>query len=134
MLAERITAQELRPIHVLLLEDTSFVREGLHSLLRPYRDLQLVGVTADPGEALRIAARMPPDLLVVNLRDDSGLTRTVRELRTRLSSVPMLVLVETSDPGIARALRMAGADEVLFSFARPAAIIGTLRQMVATVS
>lgn len=131
MLAERIIASESRALRILLLEDASFVREGLQSIFRPYRDLELVGMTSDLGEALRTAARMPPDLVAVNLRDDSGLTRIVRELRARLPSVPLLVLVETSDPGIARALRMAGADELLFSFARPTAIIGTLRKLVA---
>ena len=55
----------------------------------------------------------------------------MRELRARLPSVPLLVLVETTDPGIARALRMAGADELLFSFARPAAIVGALRKLAA---
>ena len=65
-----------RPVRLLLVDDHQVVLEGLVSMLASERDrVSIVGATTEPGEALRLAADLEPDvvLLDVRLKGASGL-------------------------------------------------------------
>ena len=55
------------PIRVVLVDDHSIVREGLRLILSSDADLQVVGQAADGQEALEVARRLNPDILLLDV-------------------------------------------------------------------
>lgn len=55
------------PIHILLVDDHSVVRDGLCALLATQPDLHVAGSFADCREALAFASASPPDVAVLDI-------------------------------------------------------------------
>jgi DNA-binding NarL/FixJ family response regulator len=56
------------PIRVLLVHDQPLFREGVHTLLSLQPDLEVVGEAGNGEEALRLAARLRPDVVLMDLQ------------------------------------------------------------------
>ena len=56
------------PIRVLLVDDQDLYREGLRTLLSTQPDLEVVGEAGNGEEALRLAAALQPDVVLMDLR------------------------------------------------------------------
>jgi DNA-binding NarL/FixJ family response regulator len=56
------------PIRVLLVDDQPLFREGVHTLLSLQPDLEVVGEAGNGEEALRLAARLRPDVILMDLQ------------------------------------------------------------------
>lgn len=54
-------------IRVLLADDHPLVRSGLMSLLEPLREFQIVGEAGDGREAVALAKKLKPDVVVIDL-------------------------------------------------------------------
>ena len=85
------------PIRVMLVDDHSIVRAGLKALLRTVPDIEVVAEAAGGEDALVVARRVRPDVIVMDLDmprgDGASATRAITE------SVPdALVLVLTMYP------------------------------------
>jgi DNA-binding NarL/FixJ family response regulator len=69
-------------IRILLVDDQTLFREGLHTLLAMQPDLQVVGEAGDGEEAVRETARLRPDVVLMDLRlpllDGVAATRRLR--------------------------------------------------------
>jgi two-component system response regulator NreC len=52
---------------IVLAEDHQIVRQGLRALLEPEADFQIIGEASDGSEALQLAERMRPDVMIVDL-------------------------------------------------------------------
>src|SRR5262245_8761327 len=103
-----------RMIRVLLVEDHTFVRQGLRSFLESYPDIDIVGEAGHGEEALLSVARLQPGVVVmdVNLPKMDGIA-TTRLIRTRYPHVAVVGLT-ISAPGYASySMQKAGAYEVL---------------------
>lgn len=118
---------EVRPIRVLVFEESSFRREGVHNLLQRYASLDSA-CTHDLAEGLRMASRRPPDVVVVNL--DADALRAIREVRQRHPGVRTIAILPATDPGLARSLRGAGADELLFGSLRASTVVEAIFRQV----
>jgi DNA-binding NarL/FixJ family response regulator len=55
-------------IHVLLADDQALVRSGFAALLDAEDDIEVVGEAADGGEAVRLATRSLPDVVLMDIR------------------------------------------------------------------
>jgi DNA-binding NarL/FixJ family response regulator len=99
-----------RPIHVMVVDDQALVREGLMTLLEAAAGITPVAAAADGEEAVRLAARHRPDVVLMDLRMPvlDGVEAT-RQIRAALPETEIVVLTTHADEAsILDALR-AGA-------------------------
>jgi DNA-binding NarL/FixJ family response regulator len=54
-------------IRVLIADDHTLVRQGIHALLEKAGDIQIVGEASDGRQALEAAERLKPDVLVIDI-------------------------------------------------------------------
>jgi DNA-binding NarL/FixJ family response regulator len=110
-------------IRVLVADDQRVVREGLEMLLRLLPGIEVVGSASDGDEAVALAGRLRPDVVLMDL----GMPRcdgveATRRLRERLPATHVLVLTTYADDrSVVTALRAgargfltkdAGADQI----------------------
>ena len=70
-------------IRLLLVDDQALFREGLHTLLSVHSDLDVVGEANNGQEALELAGKLHPDVVLMDLRmpvlDGVAATRALKE-------------------------------------------------------
>jgi len=118
------------PIRVLLADDQRVVREGLSRLLGLLTGIKVVGTAADGDEALALAIRLRPDVVLMDLRMPrcDGIEAT-RRLREHDASIKVLVLTTyVDDRSVIDALR-AGARGYLTKDAGSAEIREALERV-----
>jgi DNA-binding NarL/FixJ family response regulator len=101
---------ETVPTRVLLVDDHPMVRRGLRGFLDQFDDLEVVGEAGDGVAALDLAARLRPDVVVMDLRLPrlDGIEAT-RELRARQPDVEVVALTGSLDEDRVMAAIEAGA-------------------------
>jgi DNA-binding NarL/FixJ family response regulator len=115
-------------IRVLVVDDHAAVRMGLGGLLEDHSDLAVVATTASAREALAEAARVAPDVAVVDyhLDDSDGLT-LCRAIK-RLPRPPrVLVYSAYADGSLTAAAVVAGADAVVSKGTLGEEVVRTIR-------
>jgi len=102
------------PIRILIVDDQSLFREGLHTLLSVQPDLEVVAEAANGEEALRLAAQHQPDIILMDLRMPvmDGVTAT-RLLRTQNPDSKVIVLTTFDDEDLVFDGLRAGATGYL---------------------
>jgi NarL family two-component system response regulator LiaR len=88
----------MKKIRVLIVEDQSVVREGLAAMLSFSEDIDVVGQAKDGIEAVEMAVKTHPDVILLDLvmpRQD-GLT-TIPILKEKIPSVHILVLTSFAE-------------------------------------
>jgi len=60
------------PISILLVDDHVVVRQGLRTLIENHPDMKVVGEAAGCDEALEVASREVPDVVLLDLDLGSG--------------------------------------------------------------
>src|SRR5438132_11784606 len=85
-------------IAVLLADDHAVVREGLRALLALEEDIEIVGEAQDGREAVELARKTSPDVVVMDLAMPvlNGLEAT-RQIRKRIPATSVLVLTSYAD-------------------------------------
>lgn len=100
------------PIRILLVDDHTLVREGLREILESYEDLRVVGGAATAREGVALAARLTPDVVLLDVGlpggPDGGVGETVRLIRERAPRCRVVILSMFDDPGLLRRLVTAG--------------------------
>jgi DNA-binding NarL/FixJ family response regulator len=98
------------PLRVMLVDDHVVVRDGIKSLLQATDDLVVCGEAGSAREAVAIAERALPDVVVmdVRLQDGSGIEAT-RDIRARRPQTQVLMLTSFADDEALFASIMAGA-------------------------
>jgi len=83
----------VKKIRVLLAEDHTIVRQGISALLRSEPDIEVVGEAADGLEALELAKKLIPDVVLMDIamRNLNGLEAT-RKIKKLLPHTKVLVL------------------------------------------
>jgi DNA-binding NarL/FixJ family response regulator len=119
-------------IRVLVVDDQELVRAGFVKLLEPEEDLRVVGEAGDGAEAMEAAARIRPDVILMDIRmprlDGIEATR-----RIRAGQNPPRVLVLTTydlDEYVFEALK-AGASGFLLKDAPADQLVAGIRVVAA---
>ncbi|MFP5318189.1 MAG: response regulator [Acidimicrobiia bacterium] len=120
------------PVRVALCDDHGVVRSGLRHILEAEPDLTVVGEAASAAEAVELAARRQPDVLVmdVGLPDGSGLGATAEVLRVS-PHTRVLVLTVHDDVAYLRRAFEAGAAGYLLKEAADVELVQAVRQVAA---
>lgn len=68
---------------VLLVDDHTFMREGIRSILNDYEDVQVVGEASDGGEAIQYARMLKPHVILMDISmphiDGVEATRVIKQ-------------------------------------------------------
>ncbi len=120
------------PIRVLLVDDHELVRRGLSDLLAQEDDLLVCGEAATAAGALRLAAALAPDVVVLDVRlpDGDGVA-VCRELRTSAPRTACLVLTSYDDDDALVAAVEAGAVGFLLKQVTGSDLVAAVRTVAA---
>jgi DNA-binding NarL/FixJ family response regulator len=121
-------------LRLLIADDHPIVRDGLRAALGSEPDFEIVGEAADGAEAVRLAAELHPDIVLMDLRmPGMGGVAAIRELsgpgldRTGLSGPgPRVLVLTTFDTDVLPALE-AGASGYLLKDAPPEELVRAVR-------
>ena len=105
----------LRPIEVLLIDDHAVVRSGLRMLIESRSGLKVVGEASNRTEALTVAAREQPDIILLDL-DLSGVNSLdfLPELFTAAENARVIILTAVHDPEAYHRAMLLGAMGLVF--------------------
>lgn len=115
-------------IKLLLADDHAVVRAGTRQLLERQEDMQVVGEAADGAEAVNLAARLMPDVVIMDVRMPvmTGVEAT-RRIKQELPQVAVLVLTAHDDDEYVDALLDAGANGYLLKTAETDELVRAIR-------
>lgn len=119
-------------IRILLVDDHEVVRAGLRALLGEIGGLEIVGEAAGVAEAVAQAARLRPDVVLMDLRlpDGSGV-EACREIRSATPAVRVLFLTSHSDEQAVLSTVFAGASGYLLKDIGHRALVQAIADAVA---
>ncbi|KOX39099.1 MULTISPECIES: response regulator [Streptomyces] len=110
------------PVRILVCDDHVVVRAGLLALLDSAPGIEVVGEAGTGEEALALAARLAPDVVLMDLQLGAGIdgVETTRRLTAGTGRVPHVLVLTTydTDADITRAIE-AGATGYLLKAERP---------------
>jgi DNA-binding NarL/FixJ family response regulator len=115
-------------ISILLAEDHQIVREGTRQLLEQSVDMKVIGEAADGLEAVELAARIRPDVIVMDVRLPrlNGIEAT-RAITTRFPKIKVLILSAYDNDSYVFPLLEAGASGYLLKTASGAELAEAIR-------
>ena len=102
------------PIRVMVVDDHMMVRRGLGTVLKVYKDLELVG-EADKGEtAVQLCAQLQPDVVLMDMvmADMDGAAAT-RLIRKQFPTIQVIALTSFKDEILVQSALQAGAISYL---------------------
>jgi len=106
--------RKTKPIRLMLVDDHRVVRAGLRSLLAGAPNLRVVGEAGTVAEAVAEAARLRPDVILMDVRlpDGDGI-EACREIRAARPETLVLFLTSFADDDAVLATIAAGAQGYL---------------------
>jgi signal transduction histidine kinase len=104
---------------ILIVDDHELMRRGIRALLEDQPDLVICGEATDGAEAVRKAAELKPDLIIMDLSmPGAGGLSAANSLRSGGSTAKILVFTNQSLPAVGRMVQTAGCNGlVLKAFA-----------------
>lgn len=115
-------------IRVMLVDDHDMVRSGLSVFLEAFADLELVGEAVNGAEAVRLCAKLRPDVVLMDLvmPEMDGMEAT-RAIRQQFPHVQVIALTSFDDRGLVQGALQAGAVGFLFKNVAIDELAGAIR-------
>lgn len=118
------------PIRLVIVDDHSVVREGLRAFLRLQEGIEVVGEAASAADAIRVARKSSPDVVLLDLVMPGGDgVGAIRGLIDVAPGVRVLVLTSFADDAQIFAAMAAGAAGYLLKDIDPAALADGIREV-----
>ncbi len=118
----------MNPIRVLVVDDHTLFRAGLHAILANVPDMEVVGEAGTGAEAVTQAATLAPDVILmdISMPDLNGIEATQRVLAAKPDTgIIMLTMLEDNDSLFAA--MCAGARGYILKGADKAEVLKTIR-------
>lgn len=117
-----------KKIRVVLADDHRMMREGIRALLERQKDIEVVGEAADGREAVRLAAQLSPDVVVMDVSMPllNGIEAT-RQIRRDSPDVSVLILTVHESEDYVAQLLAAGANGYIIKRAAGDELISAIR-------
>ncbi|MDF2584458.1 MAG: LuxR family transcriptional regulator [Mycobacterium sp.] len=117
---------------VLIADDQRLVRAGLRMLCESTPGVEVIGEAADGAQAVRLAAELSPDVILMDLRMPGvdGITAIGQVLSARAESKILVLTTFDDDDHLYPALA-AGAAGFLVKDTDPAELIGAVHRVAA---
>ncbi|MFQ5595270.1 MAG: response regulator [Anaerolineae bacterium] len=115
-------------MRILIADDHGVLRAGLRILLNAEPDLEVVGEAADGHETLRLARKLNPDVLLLDISMPglSGIEVT-RQVKQVLPESRVLILTVHEDDSLLREAMRAGAAGYIIKRAVESELINAIR-------
>ncbi len=116
------------PITVILVDDHAVVRAGLKAVLGSAKDIQVIGEGSTGKDAISLASRLDPDVIVMDLSmgEMDGTTAT-KELVAKQTRGKILILTMHAEDSYLVPLLEAGASGYLVKSAADRELIDAVR-------
>jgi DNA-binding NarL/FixJ family response regulator len=119
-------------VTLLLADQHVLVAEGLRMLLAAEDDLDVLGLAHHSGQAIELAAKHQPTVLVLDAELPVGdLDETLAAARAAASATRLLVLAGAAHPATTAAVLAAGADGCLAKDRSSRQVATAIRQLAA---
>jgi DNA-binding NarL/FixJ family response regulator len=119
-----------RKIRVLIADDHAVVREGIKSIVSDAPDMVVVGEASDGVEAIEHAARLLPDVVVLDVQmPRGGGLETLRALRRAHPGIPVLILSFHSESVLGVPFLREGASGYLAKDNAGEALVDAIRKI-----
>ena len=103
-------------ITILIADDHAVVRSGLAMLIDSQHDMEVIGVAADGGEAVELAIKLLPDVIVMDLRmppGENGLLATARLQELTPQSKVLILSMHDDEEYLFQALKVGASGYIL---------------------
>jgi DNA-binding NarL/FixJ family response regulator len=118
-------------IRVLIAEDDEGVREILASVVSSEPSFELAGAAADAAGAVAMAARVQPDVALVDVRMPGGGVSATRGIKQRSPGTSVLAFSAHDDALTMQEMHDAGADGYVVKGSPVAEIIDSIQRAAA---
>ncbi|MFZ5822759.1 MAG: response regulator [Bacillota bacterium] len=118
-------------IRVLICDDHMMVRQGVRMVLQSEPDIELVGEAGRGEEAVRLAASLQPDVVImdISLPDMSGIEATKR-IKELVSGAHVIGLTMHEEEPYVLELLKAGADGYIVKRSAAADLVSAIRAVM----
>ena len=114
------------PIRVIIADDHALLREGFNSMIKKFKEIQLVGEAADGEELVRLTQRLKPDVVITDVQmpnmDGIQATKKIKAEFPEISVIALsifdeapLVLDMLNAGALGYLLKSADKNEIVFA-------------------
>jgi DNA-binding NarL/FixJ family response regulator len=116
---------------VLVADDSELMRRQVRTILESEADMEVCAEAADGREALQMLEECHPDVAVIDFQMPgmNGL-ETVREIRKRLPTLPVLLMTLYGSDQLQRESELAGANAFLVKTEGASRLPGLIRDLL----